>query len=91
MFGMDMESVEDKGISEEEETETETGETETEILHMLVSSTEDTTEGGFGQEVTEPQTDTNEGSESDKGTGEGTIRSQKVTVRATAEPNLIGF
>ena len=68
-----MELVEDKGISEEEERERETGEMGMEILCILVLSAEDTTEGGSGQEVTEPQTDANEGSESDKGTGEGTI------------------
>src|SRR6201996_1764209 len=85
MFGTDAESAEDKGISEEDETET--GETGTEVLRILVSSTEDTTEDGSGREVTEPRTDAKEGSETDKGTGEGTIRSRKVTLCRTQSIN----
>ena len=83
MFGTDAESVEVKGISEEDEMEI--GETGTEVLRILVSSTEDTT--GSGREVMEPRTVAKEGSETDKETGEGTIRSQKVTLCHTQSIN----
>ena len=54
-----------------------------EVLCILVLSTEDTTEDGSRWEVTEPRTVAKEGSETDKETSEGTIRSRKVTLCCT--------
>ena len=67
----------------------ETGETGTEVLHILVSSTEDTTEDRSGREVTEPWTVVKGGSETDKETSEGTIWSRKVTLCHTQSINRL--
>ena len=69
MLGVVLESVEVEGTGSETRTGMGSGtELETEILHILVSSKEDTIEG-TRQEVTDPQTDATKGLGSDGGVG----------------------
>ena len=89
MLGVVPELVEVKGAGSEMETGSGVGtETGTEVLHNLVLSKEDTI-GGPGQEVTEPQTDTNEGLGSDEGVSRELIQSQKVTLSLTQSINRL--
>ena len=87
MLGVVPELVQVEGAGSETETGSGVGtETGTEVLHNLVLSEEDTMEG-TGREVTEPQTDANEGLGSDRGVSGESARSQKVTLCLTQSIN----
>ena len=89
MFGVVLELVEDEGAGLEMGTGSGVGmETGTEVLHILVSSEEDTIDG-TRWEVTEPWTDANEGLGSDGGVSRESIQSQKVTLCLTQSINRL--
>ena len=89
MFGVVLELVEDVGAGSEMGSGSGAGmETGTEVLHILVSSEEDTIDG-TGQEVTESWTDANEGLGSDGGC-KGNCRAELNQILAGG-PKLIYY
>ena len=87
MLGVVLELVGDEGAGSETETGSEMGtEIGTEVLRNLVLSKEDTMDE-TRQEITEPQTDTREGSGSDGGVGGELVQPRKVTLCLTQSIN----